>query len=65
MLGEAMWVTLLSSLLFFAAGFGIALGFSYPLAEALLIGSIMMFSSTIIGVNCCPPPALHHRHTGR
>ena len=65
MLGEALWVTLLSSLLFFAAGFGIALGFSYPLPEALLIGSIMMFSSTIIGVKLLPTTALHHRHTGQ
>ena len=65
MLGEAVWVTLLSSLLFFAAGFGIALGFSYPLAEALLIGSTMMFSSTIIGVKLLPTTALHHRHTGQ
>lgn len=65
MLGEAMWVTLLSSLLFFAAGFAIALGFSYPLAEAVLIGSVMMFSSTIIGVKLLPATALHHRHTGQ
>ena len=65
MLGEALWVTLLSSLLFFAAGFAIAWGFSYPLPEALLIGSIMMFSSTIIGVKLLPTTALHHRHTGQ
>ena len=65
MLGEALWVTLLSSLIFFGAGFAIAYGFSYPLAEALLIGSIMMFSSTIIGVKLLPTTALHHRHTGQ
>ncbi|MCY4154720.1 MAG: cation:proton antiporter [Gammaproteobacteria bacterium] len=65
MLGEAMWVTLLSSLVFFVAGFAIALGFSYPLHEALLIGSIMMFSSTIIGVKLLPTTALHHRHSGQ
>ena len=65
MLGEALWVTLLSSLIFFAAGFAVAYGFSYPLAEALLIGSIMMFSSTIIGVKLLPTTALHHRHTGQ
>ena len=65
MLGEALWVTLVSSLIFFAMGFAIAFGFNYPLAEALLIGSIMMFSSTIIGVKLLPTTALHHRHTGR
>ena len=65
MLGEALWVTLLSSLIFFGAGFAIAYGFSYPLVEALLIGSVMMFSSTIIGVKLLPTTALHHRHTGQ
>ena len=65
MLGEALWVTLLSSVIFFMAGFAIAYGFSYPLPEALLIGSIMMFSSTIIGVKLLPTTALHHRHTGQ
>ncbi len=65
MLGEAMWVTLLSSLVFFVAGFAIALGFSYPLHEAVLIGSVMMFSSTIIGVKLLPTTALHHRHSGQ
>ena len=65
MLGEALWVTLVSSLIFFAAGFAIAYGFNYPLAEALLIGSIMMFSSTIISVKLLPTTALHHRHTGQ
>ncbi len=65
MLGEALWVTLLSSVLFFIAGFAIAYGFSYPLSEAMLVGSIMMFSSTIIGVKLLPTTALHHRHTGQ
>ena len=65
MLGEALWATLLSSIVFFSAGFGIAYGFDYPLPEAVLIGSILMFSSTIIGVKLLPTTALHHRHTGR
>ena len=65
MLGEALWVTLLSSVIFFAAGFAIAWGFSYPLHEAVLLGSIMMFSSTIIGIKLLPTTALHHRHTGQ
>ena len=64
-LGKATWVTLMSSALFFVAGFAIALAFGYPLAEALLIGSIMMFSSTIIGIKLLPATALHHRNTGR
>ena len=36
MLGEALWVTLLSSVICFCiAGFAIAYGFSYPLPEAI------------------------------
>ena len=65
MLGEALWATLFSSLIFFGLGFGIALGFGYPLPEAWLIGSVMMFSSTVIGVKLLPATALHQRHTGR
>lgn len=65
MLGEALWATLFSSLIFFGIGFGIALGFGYPLPEACLIGSVMMFSSTVIGVKLLPATILHQRHTGR
>ena len=33
-----------SSIIFFAAGFGVAIAFSYPLQEAIIIGLAMMFS---------------------
>lgn len=64
MLGEALWAVLLSSAIFFFLGWLIAYGFGYPPAEALLIGAVMMFSSTIIGVKLLPTTTLHHRHTG-
>ena len=64
MLGEALWTVLLSSAIFFFLGWLIAYGFGYPPPEALLIGAVMMFSSTIIGVKLLPTTALHHRHTG-
>lgn len=64
MLGEALWAVLLSSAIFFFSGWLIAYGFGYPTPEALLIGAVMMFSSTIIGVKLLPTTALHHRHTG-
>lgn len=65
MLGEALWTTLLSSLLFFLLGVAIALVFSYSLTETVLIGAVLMFSSTIIGVKLLPTTTLHHRHTGQ
>lgn len=64
MLGEALWTVLLSSAIFFFLGWLIAYGFGYPTPEALLIGAVMMFSSTIIGVKLLPTTTLHHRHTG-
>ncbi len=65
MLGGALWTTLLSSLLFFLAGFGIAAAFGYALPDALVIGAAMMFSSTIIGVKLLSTTVLHHRHIGQ
>ncbi|MGI9229396.1 MAG: cation:proton antiporter, partial [Gammaproteobacteria bacterium] len=46
-------------------GLVIALGFAMPLSEAVLIGAVMMFSSTIIGIKLLPTTTLHHRHTGQ
>lgn len=53
-----------SSIIFFAAGFAVALAFGYPLQETIIIGLAMMFSSTIIGIKLLPTTVLHHRHTG-
>ena len=64
MMREATVVTLGSSLVFAAAGLGVALAFGFTVAEALVIGALSMFSSTIIGLKLLPTTTLHHRHTG-
>jgi len=64
MLRETTLVTGLSSLLFLLVGGGIALLFGFTPIEALIIGSAMMFSSTIIGLKLLPTTVLHHKHTG-
>ncbi|MDH3872128.1 MAG: cation:proton antiporter [Gammaproteobacteria bacterium] len=65
MLREAVMVTVISSLAFGATGTLIGLGFGFSLYESLIIGSVMMFSSTIIGLKLLPTTALHHRHVGQ
>lgn len=65
MLGEAMAATLVSSVLFWLVGFIIAYVFGYAVLESVLIGVVLMFSSTIIGVKLLPTTILHHRHTGQ
>ncbi|MFQ5660083.1 MAG: cation:proton antiporter [Gammaproteobacteria bacterium] len=65
MLGEALSATLISSIVFCLMGFGIGYLFDFPVLESLLIGAVLMFSSTIIGVKLLPTTILHHRHTGQ
>ena len=65
MLREAIVVTLSSSIIFFALGFFVGILFGYELLKSVLIGSIMMFSSTIIGLKLLPTSILHHKHTGQ
>lgn len=65
MLGEAMTATLVSSLVFWLAGFAIGCIFGYAALESILLGIVLMFSSTIIGVKLLPTTILHHRHTGQ
>jgi Kef-type K+ transport system membrane component KefB len=64
MLREALEVTLLSCVAFCLIGFLIGFLFGYEILQALLIGAVMMFSSTIIGLKLLPTTTLHHRHTG-
>jgi len=65
MLREATVVTLLSSAIFCLIGFTIGFIFGYELLQAMLIGAVMMFSSTIIGLKLLPTTTLHHKHTGQ
>jgi Kef-type K+ transport system membrane component KefB len=65
MLREAVAVTVASSVAFGAIGTLIGWVAGYSLFESLIIGSVTMFSSTIIGLKLLPTTALHHRHVGQ
>lgn len=57
-------VTILTSVVFCCAGWGLAYLFGFSLLEGLLIGIAAMFSSTIISIKLLPTTILHHRRTG-
>ncbi|MEZ5503084.1 MAG: cation:proton antiporter [Halioglobus sp.] len=69
---QALWSTLrkstvvavFSSIIFLAAAYGVASLFGYSSQDSLVIGTTMMFSSTIIGIKLLPTTVLHHRHIG-
>ncbi|MGY8851190.1 MAG: cation:proton antiporter domain-containing protein [Pseudomonadales bacterium] len=63
-LRQVTHITLISSLLFAAVGFGVAYLFEYSMLECIIIGTSMMFSSTIIGIKLLPTTVLHHKHSG-
>lgn len=65
MLGVALRITIVSSLIFCIIGFFIGYVFAYPLLDAIAIGVVLMFSSTIIGLKLLPTTILHHKHTGQ
>ena len=64
LLRESAVVGAVSSVIFFAAGAGIALLFGMPVREAAILGAAATFSSTIIGIKLLPTTVLHHRHVG-
>lgn len=64
MMRKATLVAFLSSLVFLLLGYGVGRIFGYTEMESIIIGSAMMFSSTIIGLKLLPTTILHHRHTG-
>jgi Kef-type K+ transport system membrane component KefB len=57
-------VTLASSLIFAITGIALAMLFGVAFKEALLVGAVMTFSSTIIGLKLLPTTILHHQRTG-
>jgi Kef-type K+ transport system membrane component KefB len=65
MFREAMLVTIASSIIFGVIGFLAGRLFGFSGLENLVIGLVMMFSSTIIGLKLLPTTALHHRHVGQ
>ncbi|MBC8210227.1 MAG: cation:proton antiporter [Gammaproteobacteria bacterium] len=62
--GESSLVTGISSILLLAMGYLYSQLFDFTVTESLLVGSALMFSSTIIGLKLIPTTVLHHQHTG-
>jgi len=61
---ETTVVTIISCAIFVVLGSSIPLLFGLGWTESLIIGSTMMFSSTIIGLKLTPTTELHHKHIG-
>ena len=61
---KATPIALISSIAFMAVGYLVSYSFGFSQAESIIIGSAMMFSSTIIGIKLLPTTILHHRHMG-
>lgn len=64
MLRKISWIAFVSSLVFMAIGVMVSMAFGFTHAESLVIGSAMMFSSTIIGLKLLPSTTLHHQRIG-
>lgn len=64
LLKQTTIVTVLTSMVFGAVGWAIAMLFGFDMQNALIVGVACMFSSTIIGLKLLPTTVLHHRHTG-
>ena len=62
--GKTTIITGVSSLVLLGLGYGYSLAFGYTHTEAVIVGSALMFSSTIIGLKLIPTTVLHHQHTG-
>lgn len=61
---KTFWITLLSSIVFLIIGFSVSYLYGFTIAECLIIGVAVTFSSTIIGLKLLPTTVLHHQHTG-
>jgi len=64
LLREATVVTVFSSFSFALTGFVIAKVFGFGTVDSIVIGTAMMFSSTIVGLKLLPTSALHHQRMG-
>lgn len=64
MLGKVTWIAVISSILFMLLGFVVGWSCGLTNAESVVLGSAIMFSSTIIGLKLLPTTILHHQHTG-
>jgi Kef-type K+ transport system membrane component KefB len=64
MLKKVTWIAVVSSIVFASLAYYIGRYFGLTETEAWVLGSSMMFSSTIIGLKLLPTTILHHQHTG-
>lgn len=64
LLRQTTLITVFTSVIFAALGWGVAMAFGYSKIDALIVGIAAMFSSTIISLKLLPTTVLHHRHTG-
>jgi Kef-type K+ transport system membrane component KefB len=64
MVRKTTLVTIASSAVFALGGILVSLAFGFSWTEALVIGAVTTFSSTIIGLKLLPTSVLHHRRTG-
>jgi Kef-type K+ transport system membrane component KefB len=63
-LKKTFLITLASSISFVLLGYGTGFLFGFSQVESLVIGSAMIFSSTIIGIKLLPTTVLHQKHMG-
>ena len=61
---ETTTITLLSSSLFGLVGYSISKFAGFSMIDSSLIGTCMMFSSTIIGLKLLPTTVMHHQRVG-
>lgn len=64
MLSKISIISVVSSIVFFIVGAGIAFLFGFQMTESVIIGIAMMFSSTIVGLKLLPPSTLHNQRIG-
>lgn len=57
-------ITAISSVMFGIIGFGVGIMFGYSAFESVIIGTALIFSSTIICLKLLPTTVLHHRRIG-
>lgn len=63
-LRQSTLVAVLSTLVFGVAGYALSRLFSFTHLDSILIGTALIFSSTIIGIKLLPTTVLHHKHLG-
>lgn len=64
MLKNALWIMVVSSCVFFAGGFAVALAIGLTWQECLIVGVCMTFSSTIIALKLLPGTDLYRERVG-